>query len=310
MRRAHQQQESDLRKNCESPHENDEIVLPPHFRRGWDCKPERYAIGFRLWSTRTKGSPMSGNKEKENSAARLLRIITSAQQVPSSSGTGTAAWCQIFQITEVDERRKERKAAMHLDALHKEIELTTTALDNMGVPRYLHESTLHVLMEAISPTKLRNSWVLGIGQHDIVCLRFLAYILDDEEELIAAAEIADLLQTVIVLRTQVAEADLPTVLRDFLMKHLEAMEQALELYPVTGLAPVAGAVEGLGGNAIVREKQLDEAMAKTSNEQKSLVAKIGRLASTVTEVVKAADATSKFAGYMLEHVPKLLSLTH
>ncbi|MBB1632266.1 hypothetical protein A9975_15520 [Cupriavidus sp. UME77] len=199
---------------------------------------------------------------------------------------------------------------MHLDALHKEIELTATALDNMGVPQHLHESTLHVLTEAISPAKLRNIWTLGVGQHDIVCLRFLAHILDDEEELIAAAEIADLLQTVVDLRTQVAKADLPTVLRDFLMKHLEAMEQALELYPVTGLAPVADAVEGLGGNAILREKQLDEAMTKTSSEQKSLVAKIGKLASTVTEVVKAADTTSKFAGYVLEHVPKLLALTH
>lgn len=99
---------------------------------------------------------------------------------------------------------------------------------------------------------------------------------------IQAEEIAELLQRISDLRGQIRVADMPATLKTMLLKQLARIQEASELYSISGIEPVMDAVQSTPGLAVLHPEYRSE-ISKFGE-------KISDLLSDVANVVTVAGA--------------------
>lgn len=245
------------------------------------------------------------SNNKQNSAARLLTIFDSLQH-RRDSRPGRDVWAELLGIGEDAVPSKERRVISQLDAIIAQIDLTREGLANKEVPEQLYAPTLHALAEAASATTIRGTWTNPVRQEYLLCLGWAQYTLPCEGEVIEAAAIEGLRETLTELKGQVAAAGFPVALRGYLEKSIRAIEKALDDYAISGSLPLASAIDGLYAEAVGRAPDLGAAYQQGTKSQKSTLERFATLAKTAAELVKSGETLARFTMLVGQNAPRAL----
>lgn len=137
---------------------------------------------------------------------------------------------------------------------------------------------------------LPNNWA-HVRQHltpqNLLSLEFCSEILPDEEVLASSEELAEIIELVEELREATQSENIPIGLRTVLLHHVELIERAVAIYPITGIKALREAAQtGLG--ELVESKEI--VADHRSSEAVSKLAKVWKKVSDVADAVQKIDS--------------------
>ncbi len=233
---------------------------------------------------------------KHNNSASRLHGLFSQLQGHTDQTQVLAGWVQAFAISDSTPKRQAIEVARRLESVNRELGLVRNGMSQATYSPSLYEGALSAFEEAASPMLLPHTWS-SVRQYltpqNLLSLEFCSDILPDEESVISAAELAEILGLVGELREAAQSETIPASLRALLLHHVELIERAVAAYPITGVKALREAAQtGLG--ELVESK---DAVAEHSN-----TAEVSKLAKAWKKVGEVADGALK--------VDKLIQVGH
>lgn len=195
--------------------------------------------------------------EPNNPAGRLYALLDAAK-VPPRQGDSTAVrhrWADVLEVDRDDLPTLLARLSPVI-ALPSQVREAISSIPDLDHQRYLRY--LPKVEQAFSNLNLGTAWQHFAAPIDTATMHGLE--LCDErlsalrsEPTLAEDERAELHQQVRNLFDDVAANEGKPDLREFLLRHLSAMDQALSEYRISGTPPVENAVRSATGELVLRK---------------------------------------------------------
>lgn len=204
---------------------------------------------------------------QNNPAGRLLDLVLAGDNIGNSTQVPIRdAWRRILDVERGDDAALMRRLAQVYE-LPEAIRREITMLDDVPADLLLREMTK---VDAALQLPLTDAWQSFRSRVDATTRYSLEVISDvlarraPEPEL-TTDQLADLLGNVRSLLDDVLTADLPADLREFLARHLQAMEQAIEEVRIRGADALRDAAEAIIGGVVIRSQTVGAPKDETGN---------------------------------------------
>ncbi len=214
--------------------------------------------------------------EKNNSASRLLRLFHDNQGKQQNTQV-LSVWAEAFGLPS---QLPQTDMAVELSALlgtaDRELQSIKTALLARGVPEGLVVPYIERGRSAVSTTLLSATWsnvTQYFAQDTLLAFQWFAYLLDQEAQAVSPEDVAKLLEEMASLETELLTAELSPGLKQFLLSHLKAMQDALRHSRIAGVKPIQRAVRTVQNDCELEGEQLSAEVQATPD--KSTAQKVG-----------------------------------
>ena len=207
--------------------------------------------------------------EKDNSANRLLRLFQAnhgKQQGTLVLSVWAEAFCLPSQLPQTD---LAVEVSALLSAADKELQSIKAVLLARGVPEMLVVPYIERGRTALSTTLLPASWnnVTQYFSNDtFLAFQWFAYLLDEDAQSLNPEEVKNLLEEMASLEAELHAAVLSPGLKQFLLSHLKAMQDALRQSSVAGVKPIQRAVRAIQSDCEIDSAQLSAEIQATPDK--------------------------------------------
>lgn len=252
-----------------------------------------------------------------NPAGRLHALMLKAKSIDANS-TGAEAWRQLLTWDQAEtgdsgEEPEEESQPLELHVLLERIgELVALPAqirrEIERVPDIRHEFYLrHIgVFETAFRERIRfdaawNHFVNPIQTAHLEGLEACDEVLSRRrpEPTVPDEVLEELVKEFDTLFDRVSEAELDSVVQEFLLAHIEHMRHALQTYRISGIKPVLSALEGAVGAAVLQPDLTDR--VKETPEGKQFWKKMGHAFAAL----QAVHTTYQLAESVAAHLPML-----
>lgn len=250
---------------------------------------------------------MPGTNAAQRVVNYLARISRTGTNIPMVEALG-----EFFDYKPTD---KYREHARRLDLLQSQVDIAVEGLRKLNFPEHLYASQVQSVRNAFSTSALNQSWA-HVSQHitpDVkLAFDWMAFALPDQGDTLDAEALKNLLGVLKDISTDPLLQTLPTVWKELIERHINAILDALSAQPITGSAPVEKAVKDLAAELVIHSEELSQ--AAIPKEAKPFLKKaFGAVKTTIDVAVKSAktiDAIEKLYKLASEGGPLLLEFFH
>lgn len=200
-----------------------------------------------------------------NPAGRLHALLTEAKKHPGQP-KAREVWAKVFKL-EPNNVPEVLRSIAELSHLPEEIAERIRSLKDLD--QELHLGWLPKLTKVFSHLNLEAEWSWFSERIDATVLLGIEYCSDrlsrtHPEPELPESELSALRQQVHSLIESTINSELATDLKDYTLRHLRAVERALQEYAIHGAGPLMSAYEQSMGSLASTRHGLGERLAETS----------------------------------------------
>ncbi|MCZ7379140.1 hypothetical protein [Micromonospora sp. WMMC250] len=233
----------------------------------------------------------------DNSASRLVALLSEVQQRSGSERLAIDAWMQIFGVTNL---AGVLKSAADFASLVDQVEAEVRALPEDEDPEHLlaHLPQVHKVLDSFfSSRRLKMDQVAAQVTGEMVysiatCERALRRN-GKVEPVISENSSGQLVEDVRAIIDEVVRSDLPSDLKELLVDRLRGVEAALLKVRIGGYANVEKAMDALTLGAVRATKPDSEERAKVGSVLGRLWGKLGEHAQGAEAIASTAANTAE-----------------
>lgn len=207
--------------------------------------------------------------EKNNSAGRLLRLFHENQGRAQNIQV-LGVWAEAFGLpSNLPATDMAVEVSVLLGAVDRELQTIKATLLASGVPEGLVVQYIERGRSAVSTTLLPSSWnnvTQYFGQDTFLAFQWFSYLLAEDAQLVALDDVANLLEEMASLESEITTAELSPGLKQFMLSHLKAMQDALRLSRVAGAKPIQRAVRTVQNDFELEEEGLSAEVEATPDK--------------------------------------------
>lgn len=237
-----------------------------------------------------------------NPAARILDVYNSlCKQQVSNDARIADAWQGVFAIPAADpsDDTVEHEVAICLIALRTEIDFAATRLSANGVPYELYQSCFKRYRSIAEPGRVRELWRdqrSSVTQADMQpVLAWTAWSLRGEDEIAMSDEaLSKLLAAIKHLEDRLQEVGISPFVREFIQSQCTNIRNALRLYRVKGIRPLAEAVGKFYADNESQSRHIVKQTSAPSPAQESAVSEMLDVIKQTGDVCSAINSTYDF----------------
>ncbi|MDL2195283.1 hypothetical protein [Shewanella algae] len=236
----------------------------------------------------------------DNPAARLLMILEKGLEIQDEMNC-RKAWCKLLDV-------QPGGNAILMGRIGKVMSLSTDileSLNNIGgvkVDRYLHWVT--PVEQAFIQNDLNGAWKGFKGQindHVINYLSMTSDLLSHKcpEPILSDSSLESILKNARSLIDEIRESDLPSKIKEFMVKHLYKVCLAVEEHSISGAESVSNAVESAFGYGVLHGDSVE--LAKTN----SVAKKFWQQMANVALIVSISTGVQQLAPPIMKLLPEI-----
>jgi len=236
----------------------------------------------------------------DNPAARLLAILENGLKLQDEMNC-RIAWCKLLSV-------EAGKNAILMGRIGKVMSLSTDileSLNNIGgvkVDRYLH--WVNPVEQAFIKNNLNGQWSAFKGQineHVINYLSMTSDLLSHKcaEPVLSESSLSSILKNARNLIDEVRNSDLPSEIKNFMVKHLHKVCLAVEEHSICGTESVSSAVESAFGFGVLHGESVE--LAKTN----STAQKFWQQMANVALIISISTGVQQLAPPIMELLPEI-----
>lgn len=236
---------------------------------------------------------MTDDAQKRNPASRLIDILGRARNVKPETGvTPRAAWCSVFDISNVDSDEALFSVLECLVALRRLFNETVDLLKQAhNIDEELFVTPVERLARVVDLNKLHADWedywryIHPTDIHSLhYCEHFLAGHPEQQENEIPDAELQEILSEINNLYESIMALSLPIELKKTLLDLIQEIRKAIHLYRVNGAEAFRDALTRSMGIIVANKETLEE--NKEVGEVQSLMNMLVRIDKMYTFAMK------------------------
>jgi DNA primase len=194
-----------------------------------------------------------------------------------------------------------------LSTADRELQTIKSTLLARGVPDGLVAPYIERGRSAVSTTLLPTTWnnvTQYFSQDTLLAYQWFSYLLDEEIQSINPEDVSKLLEEIANLETELQTAELSPGLKQFLLSHLKAMQDALRQSRIAGAKPIQRAVRTVQSDCEFEGEHLsaeikatpDKSTAKKAGEKfTNIWKKAVELSGDIEKIQKGAKTLSETA---------------
>ncbi|HFF1824728.1 TPA: hypothetical protein ACGEZE_004616 [Raoultella ornithinolytica] len=230
----------------------------------------------------------------DNPAQRLLDLLEQGKQYQKADNC-RKVWQQILQVEGMEEHHLLTRLAYAMALPGRIIQVRE---DNFSSLRGKSNHWKSRIDTAFVSQILNSDWNTFWNSIDDRTLTELGMLSDLFETrgahaVIAADGIDSLLERIKQLRSEIRESDLSATMKTLLLKQIAQIQEALELYSISGVEPVMDAVQSALGLAVLHPEYRNEISKGTGSQ---FGEKISTLLTDTASVVTIAGAMPMISG--------------
>lgn len=227
---------------------------------------------------------MAGTNAAQRVVSYLDRIQTSAPNTPMVEALGT-----FFDYKPTDPYREH---ARRLDLMLNQIDIAVEGLRKLNFPEHLYASQVQSARNAFTASALNQSWNHVISQvtpEVKLAFNWMAFALPDQSDALDKEALDRLLGVLSAVSNDPLLQTLPTVWRELIERHINAILDALSAQPITGSAPIEKAVKDLATDLVIHSDELAE--TSVSSEGKPFLKKAFGAVKTAVDIAVKTEKT-------------------
>ena len=221
-----------------------------------------------------------------NPAKRLLSVLGEASQKNPNEATGKV-WSSVFGLPWDDNRADPHYVQRKLAVLREEIDLLELQMKRTAFAPEGYAQYLDRVRTTISKANLDATWksyFQSLYSPEVqLSLLWCSQVIADEES-VSMDDLADLLATIKAFRANIDSLKISEPVRDFILRQLDLIEQAIQEYPIRGGAAIR---DGFHKAAAVYAGMEDAPLSNTEAEN------VGKVNGLFSRLGKAADGVIK-----------------
>lgn len=194
-----------------------------------------------------------------------------------------SVWAEAFGLpSQLPQTDMAVEISALLSTADRELQAIKTTLLKRGVPEGLVVPYIERGRSAVSTTLLPSTWnnvTQYFAQDTLLAFQWFAYLLDEEAQAINSEDVTKLLEEMASLETELQTAELSAGLKQFLLSHLKAMQDALRQSRIAGVKPIQRAVRTVHNDCEFEGEQLSAEVQATPD--KSIARKVGEKFTTI-----------------------------
>ncbi len=194
----------------------------------------------------------------------------------------TAAWASAFSINESNSK-KNINIVRKIGLLYDELQLVRKAMETTHFSKDLWDRAIvntETVMQIEGITNQISSYRPHLTPEYFVALKFCAELLPHEEDIIESKDLEQLQEELQLLLVKVKEGSLPLFVKEFIVRQIGYIEQAINDYPI------------LGANAF-KEAMKASFVECVENEE---IIKVHKDSEEIGALTKIYQTTSKYGG--------------
>lgn len=198
------------------------------------------------------------SKQPNNPAGRLLAIIRKLQAVQKGKNILTdQAWAKVFQID-------PDNTGLLMDRIGKCLQLGNQIIENvkkLNLNQDLFLKDINQIILSFRQMNLQENINSTLSRIRVESIRGLEYC-DHEfsrqspEKVIPETDLKNIYEEICSLLEEVAQADIDSYLKNFMLDKLDLLRQAIELYDVDGCVPIEKALCEITGSIVLTQEKL------------------------------------------------------
>lgn len=242
-----------------------------------------------------------------NAVIRLQDVLSKLAEQPNSS-IGVA----LTQTLGYTDNNNGTKHVVYSELVQLSEQAVREAQSLKNAPESLYVKPLEAVestLQQLSALHSVKQLIEQIGSTNMTHLQHCAYATGNfaTENKIGQGEIDILLKDVHELLLEIATAELPARLREFIIEQLQEIERALVYYQISGVKGLKKAIERIIG-ATVNNQELIKHESKSDSEEsqkqtESFFARLGTIANKIAILVTLAQGGQE---YLLPAIPLLI----
>jgi hypothetical protein len=222
-----------------------------------------------------------------NSASRIYDILKKASQEGDNQQT-FQAWSNVLGIQLSDVVSDSFKVSEAIALIRNELDLVEAEMDSTRFSDFLFKPYLNSCRQALQVTNLSVGWSSfrsHLSAETLLCLQYCSEIIPRNDQLVEAAELEELLQSVHELSCKLQESNLSPTIKELIKKHLSLIYAAIHKYPISGTRALRDGLRA-GMNEIVEDQEIIRANSN-EDEVSSLINLWGRFKKAGNGVIEA-----------------------
>lgn len=250
---------------------------------------------------------MPGTNAAQRVVNYLARIQMSAPNTPMVEALGT-----FFDYTPTEPYRDH---ARRLELMLSQIDIAVDGLCALKFPEHLYVPQVQSARNAFTVSALNQSWSHVIHQitPDVkLAFDWMAFALPDQNDALDKEALASLLDVLNAVSNDPLLQTLPTVWKELIQRHIQAILDALSAQPITGSTPIEKAVKDFATDLVVHADDLAE--VSVAKEAAPFLKKAFRAVKTTIDLTVKSEKTiasiEKLYKLVSEKGPLLLELLH
>ena len=132
----------------------------------------------------------------------------------------------------------------------------------------------------------------------LMSVKWAAHYLPEEEGDLDPVELAALREELASLRMAVEACELPSAIRDFVLRQIESMQAVLQRYPITGVTNVKRVVREVVGDVFEHGETIVGETSEISPEAHTILNRFGVVWKKVVALSGDFDKIAKAFGYV------------
>ncbi len=217
----------------------------------------------------------------DNPAARLLAILEKGLEHRNEANC-RMVWCQLLQVERTDHATLMGRIGKVM-ALSIDIVESLNAIGDIKVERYLH--WVKPIENAFIKNDLNGQWGGFRGQINDHVINYLSMTSDllshkQPEPVLPKSSLDSILSDARGLIDEVRDSDIPTQVKNFMIKQLHKVCLAVEEHSISGSESVSSTVESAFGYGVLHAEAVE--LAKTNTTAKKFWQSIANIALVVS----------------------------
>jgi hypothetical protein len=181
--------------------------------------------------------------EDSNPAKRLHALIEPVLAMHNDTNT-LEAWAHCFGLDSSHVHNDPHEVTDRLKLLRTEIKLVRSLMQSTSFSADLYENALVAVTHITSVSNLSAPWghLKGhVSSENLLAIRWCAQAIASEAGL-TRAELGRILDSIAEFRTAIEQDNLPSHIRDFVLRQIAVLERGISQYPIRGPQAVRDAV--------------------------------------------------------------------
>lgn len=227
-----------------------------------------------------------------NPASRLLALAkTAASNKAAQNDRANAKWMTVLRQPGDPEKLNDTTVPRRLVKVLDQVDDLEGILSDMAIDSTLYHNDLVKVRNAFSPSRMGDQWANVIGQLSpevIKSLAWQAWVIKSREEPVDEIALKELQQRISELTAMLDESiGLPDRLTVQIRRQLQALEESLKDYAITGIDPISKEIKNSVVDIVENGDAIRDALATADPKDKGVLQGFAQIVLKGNEILQS-----------------------